>query len=357
MKSVPKEIRAYAVKEYITGKQNSEVQYRKKVERNEYLKEKYKRKYKNKKIKEPQMKYRKKKDEQSITINKDAVTIEDGKLYCYKKSFTPEPLKLRNVDKTNREKKYKEIIKNGIKHDIKIIKNKINKYYVCITYDVIKSKDKINENRVSACDPGSTSFITTYNGQEIIEIGKDNSKMIGKLRKKIKEFKKERRTKEAKKVQIKLKNKIDDLHYKTITKLVNENDLILFPKLNVKRIISKEGNLHPKAKQYVVDLRHGRFMERLKNKAEIRNKYVVNVNEVYTTQICSRCMKRKKDVGNSKIYECKECGLVTGRDINASKNILVKHIKEIRTEKEEIKRKKMPLKIKLGKEKKSIKVE
>ena len=351
MKDVPKEIRAFAVKEYITGKQNSKMQYKKKKAINEFCIKEYGKKYKPKKIKKSEMKYRKKKEEQSITINKDAITVENGNIYCYKKSFTEKPLILRNATKEKREKKYKEIIKNGIKHDIKIIKNKINKYYMCITYDTIKKKNEIDNKKVIAVDPGSTNFLTVYKENEILEIGRDNIKILEKLRKKIKELKKKRNGNEAKKLQIKLKNKVDDLHYKTITKLISENDLILIPKLNVGKIVRNK-TLPTPVKRNILDLSHSRFMVRLKNKADIDKKIVLNVKESYTTQICSRCMNMNK-VGNSKIYDCKKCGLRTGRDMNASKNILIKNIKEIKVEK----MKEMPLEILKKKEKKSMKIE
>ena len=54
-----------------------------------------------------------------------------------------------------------------------------------------------------------------------------------------------------------------------------------------------------------------------------------NISDAYTTQVCGRCMNRKRDVGCSKVYECKECKLVAGRDINASRNILLKYMTDI----------------------------
>jgi putative transposase len=49
------------------------------------------------------------------------------------------------------------------------------------------------------------------------------------------------------------------------------------------------------------------------------------VHEAYTSKTCSFC-GCLTNVGDSKIYTCQECKQVVDRDINASKNILMKGI-------------------------------
>jgi hypothetical protein len=104
----PKEIRSFAIKEYIVGKKNAKDQYKKKLENEEYKKGKYKG-YKPKVIKMPETRFRKKKSDQSITINKDAIKIKNGSIHVYPKSFTERGLTLRNQKK---DKKLQKII-NG----------------------------------------------------------------------------------------------------------------------------------------------------------------------------------------------------------------------------------------------------
>jgi transposase len=48
-------------------------------------------------------------------------------------------------------------------------------------------------------------------------------------------------------------------------------------------------------------------------------------NEAHTTKTCSFC-GCINDVGASKIFKCKQCNHVVGRDVNAGKNILMKGI-------------------------------
>jgi transposase len=73
------------------------------------------------------------------------------------------------------------------------------------------------------------------------------------------------------------------------------------------------------------DLKFYIFKERLLYKASTKNKYVICVNEAYTTQTCSYCDKINKPKA-SKIYYCSNYNIHMGRDVNAAKNILMKGI-------------------------------
>jgi transposase len=48
------------------------------------------------------------------------------------------------------------------------------------------------------------------------------------------------------------------------------------------------------------------------------------VPEHYTTKTCSCCGTINNKVGSKEIFECGECNLITGRDMNASKNMKMK---------------------------------
>ena len=84
----PKEIRAYGVKEYVTSYKEAFEKYDDKIETNEWKKQENiklgKNKNKIKDIKKPEMKFRTKKGDQSITINKNSVKIKDNnKMYNF----------------------------------------------------------------------------------------------------------------------------------------------------------------------------------------------------------------------------------------------------------------------------------
>ena len=72
-----------------------------------------------------------------------------------------------------------------------------------------------------------------------------------------------------------------------------------------------------------------KFKERLMYKANVLNKRVFNVNEMYTTMTCSSC-GHLNDVRKKEIYKCESisirCNKTLLRDVSAAKNILMKGI-------------------------------
>ena len=75
------------------------------------------------------------------------------------------------------------------------------------------------------------------------------------------------------------------------------------------------------------DIKFYTFKERLLYKAQQQNKIVKLVNEAFTTQTCSFCGANNKPK-QLEIYNCYVCKILVGRDVNASKNILMKDIIE-----------------------------
>jgi putative transposase len=123
----------------------------------------------------------------------------------------------------------------------------------------------------------------------------------------------------------KIKNRIDDLHYKAITKLVDENQIILIPRLNTKRIVER-ADMNRRSKRIINQQRHGKLIKRLQEKGEIKCNNIVIVSEYLTSQMCGKCFNKKKIKG--KDYICEKCGLEIDRDINGARNIYIKYISE-----------------------------
>lgn len=70
---------------------------------------------------------------------------------------------------------------------------------------------------------------------------------------------------------------------------------------------------------------HYKFKLRLLDKARQWGKTVVVVSEAYTSKTCTRCGWQNETLGKSKIFNCKQCGLVADRDLNAARNILIRN--------------------------------
>ena len=207
---------------------------------------------------------------------------------------------------------------------MKIMKTKLNKYYLIFCYDEEIKTKQIDKNNYIACDPGGRTFLTTYNNNKIMEIGKNINKLMYKS---CNEINKEKdKKKEIKKIT-KLRNRIYDLHYKSISKIIM-SDVILIPKMNIRNMIKKKGNLNKKIKQPLVMLSHCKFIERLKNKCETTGNKLYVCCESYTSVTCGMCFNRN-DKTKSKIFKCKFCNYETDRDINAARNIFIKNIDKL----------------------------
>jgi putative transposase len=132
-------------------------------------------------------------------------------------------------------------------------------------------------------------------------------------------------------LRTKVRNIVNDHHWKAATYLCKNYKIIIIPKLNVK---SLQGKIKMKYGSYkghnlirkMMLLSHGRFMERLKYKAKEYGRILLIVDESYTSQTCGKCGRLNRELGSSEIYYCKECSSILERDISAARNILIKTI-------------------------------
>jgi transposase len=338
--NTPEDIRTFAVKEYYTNYNNANEMYIKKQENEKYKRDNYLN-YKHVDIKKPKLTFQEKKDSQSINIEKKLVKTKENEIYVYPRIFKNDSLKIRNRQ-LKHDKKLKKILEGTLNHDIKIIKTITNKYYICFMTDneVVETK---KQTKIVAIDTNIRNLGTSYSEDKSYEFGADIYEtiipMINKREKLKKEYKKnikkiingrieqkefERSKMEYRKQEEKIKNSIDDLHYKVINKLMNEGyTLILIPKLNIRKML--ESSETPKIIKKIAQIeRHMTFIKRLKEKAELRGIRIKIINENMTTQICGKCFSKYKFSGE--IYNCINCKSIIGRDINSARNIYMKEI-------------------------------
>jgi putative transposase len=124
----------------------------------------------------------------------------------------------------------------------------------------------------------------------------------------------EARTQVAKLHQRVARQRADFLH-KLSTRLVRENDVIVYEDLNLKGLAS--GML---AKSFR-DVAIGMFTFMLTYKAEYAGREAVKVNPNYTSQDCSVCGHREKHPLWVREFECICCGTKHHRDTNAAINV------------------------------------
>jgi len=323
LRDTPKEIRALAIKEYITGRDDALKKYNQKLDS-------FKEYKKYKKPTPPTMKFRFKKDQQCITIPKLAVNFENNNLRIYS-TYLKKPLTLDSRTRPNKkgkikDKKWASFVEGNITHDIKLMKTRTDKYYYCIPYDALPQVT--SAQGVIALDKGSRKFIVGYSPTEIISIAGHKHDFFRKSMKRIEALKINPRDAKRRRIyEEKITNKITDLHHKTVNYLTKTYKTILLPKFNSKSCL-QNNQLRKLSKFMLQRYSHYQFDQRLKYKAEITGSTIVGGSEYDTSQTCTNCFSKQK-VHGTETYICPSCKLTIDRDVGASRNILVKHIKTI----------------------------
>lgn len=197
--------------------------------------------------------------------------------------------------------------------------------------------DKINDNKPNkmiSLDPGLRTFMTGITENKIVEIGNNMGKKITKKieeSKKIKQNENIPRTKKAKlrkRINVKIHNMIDEMHWKTINYLTLNYSEIFIGNLSTKQIVSNRNNnqLSAKNKNIAMHIRLDEFRQRLRYKCESRCVKYKSVDEKYTSMMCSECGRIKWDLGDNKKYRCDGCGMTMKRDVNGSRMIYIRDI-------------------------------
>ena len=268
--------------------------------------------------------YRKKRNvEQSMVIPKSFIKVNEGKIIIGSSYFnTKKDAEISMGNKTM--KKHKNI---EIKHDCRFIK-KHNKYWLCIPVLTEKTPDKPIIKNYCGIDAGVRTFMTVFGNKGCYEY-EHNEKLIKTLDGKIKTFKEYKyyiRKKKLLKIERRKENIINEIHWKTIRGLLNDNDILFYG--DIKSHNMTRGKRNHTLNRDMNNLKFYKFKQRLMEKACEMKKIVIVVKEHNTTKTCSFC-GTINDPKKSKIYHCGNCKEIVGRDVNAAKNILMKGLMDI----------------------------
>ena len=261
--------------------------------------------------------YKKKSEkEQSFETTPIMVSIHNGYV-----KMAPEFLKDDCVIKTH--KKISKVSK--IENNVDFVR--INKtYYVHIC---VKTYPKECENleTIAGVDLGIRSFATVYSHNKdntVIWEYKHRSDLLRKLnmKKNLLKALKGVRKKQISKIEKKKKDLVNLLHWDFINHLLSENDVVYLGDIKSHDIVN--GGKNSLLNQAFHDLSFFKLKQRMIYKAYVKGKKVFLVKEHHTTKTCSCCGKINNNVGAKEVFECNHCSMVTGRDMNASKNMMLK---------------------------------
>jgi putative transposase len=269
------------------------------------------------KMKNFKMKFRKKRDKQSIGIERAGYKFKNDGLVIYP-TFGLNPIRFNNRSLKRDDRLIQFLQNQARQHAMRLIKTITNKYYLCIQNNVAVPKQHIKEDNILAIDPGVRTFLTGYDPSgEILEI--DDGNKIMQMKAKLNQYPRNKR------LHAKLTNFVRDMHCKVAKYLTQRYAHILLPEFNSQQML-KTHALGSKNNFKLQKLSHYSFKMRLKDKALLTGRKVDICSEAYTSKRCSSCGNMNNNLGSSLTYRCLKCNACYDRDHNAARNILLKQL-------------------------------
>lgn len=201
----------------------------------------------------------------------------------------------------------------------------INSWFDCIYYTYKKeiNNNKTYKTKICSIDIGCKNFLSIYGLDGTCYKLKSNYKIIDDI------LKNSTINNETKNDMI--KQLINELHYKSATFICKNFNIIYIGYVN------NEGNIDSNKMSSIEDnllkiLCHNNFLRVLKNKCKKLKKTLRIVDESFTSVQCTNCAMFHKyerifsdDDSERRKLHCKYCDVQLCRDLNASKNILIKN--------------------------------
>jgi putative transposase len=187
-------------------------------------------------------------------------------------------------------------------------------------------------NGAVGIDVGLHHFAVLSDGQTIENPGKlrKSESKLARVQRQLSRKSKKSRNREKVRIKVarlheKVTNQRNDFLHKLSRKLADSYSTIVVEDLQIPNMVQN----HNLAKS-IADASWGRFLQFLSYKAEEAGGRVIKVNPKDTTQICSGCGLKVPKTLSERTHLCPRCGLQMDRDLNASRNILLKIPQELR---------------------------
>jgi putative transposase len=238
-----------------------------------------------------------------------------------------------------------------LEYDSRLLRTRLGHYYLCIPKPLeithesqvrqFTAEEEVQGAGVIALDPGIRTFQTCYDPSGVVvEFGKNDIGRIYRLchvmddlqsrwsQKDTRHRKRYRLKKAARRIRLKIRNLIDDLHKNLVKWLCVNYRVILLPEFETSQMLRRgQRRIGSKTARAMATWSHYRFKVRLLNKTrEYPTCKVVLVNESYTSKTCGSCGHIHDTLGGSKIFKCPKCDFTIDRDVNGARNILLRFL-------------------------------
>jgi putative transposase len=210
------------------------------------------------------------------------------------------------------------------------LKKENNDWYLVVPYDA-KVSVKNKQKKTCSIDPGVRKFAVVYSEEETTQIIPDHKKlnrytsMLDKLQRlrDLGIIRNQSYNRARMRIQKRINNLVDELHYKTIQFLTDNYTDILLPSYETQDMVCSK-KLSKGTKRTMMNLSSYKFQQRLIHNAELTGSSVKIVNEAYTSQTCGYCGNLKKT--SDEHIKCDGCHAEYDRDINGARNIYLKYL-------------------------------
>lgn len=284
--------------------------------------------YKNKNIRKFDMKYRTKKSKTNYLHFEDKGYPSFIKKIKSNYWFRTKDHKRKNIS-------FNDILNQTKERGLEIIYEKdTDRYFIHypVEQDWFPKEDQRNdnqimlstkENRIVSLDPGIRKFLVGYDPEGCISVigDKANKEIINLLLLIDKSDNKE----EKDRLWRYIKNLVSELHWKSINYLIKNYDIIYLPNFRVSQMIRSK-KLNQKIKRVMSMYSFHSFKTKLEYKCQMYNKKLIICDESFTSKTCTNCGELNYNLGSSEIFKCNNCKIKIDRDVNGSRNILIKNI-------------------------------
>ena len=154
--------------------------------------------------------------------------------------------------------------------------------------------------------------------------------MISKLSKETDKNKKSNLKRSIFNIRFKIRNLIDELHWKVIKFFTSRFKVIIFPPFNVSEMVKKSKRKLPKKVVRAMNcFRFYEFKERLKLKCKENGVIFVESSEAFTSKTNSFTGELMENLGSKEKF--KFDNILIDRDINGARNILIRAMRDAST--------------------------
>jgi putative transposase len=173
-------------------------------------------------------------------------------------------------------------------------------------------------------------FAACRTNNELINVGTNIAGLIGNHIRNIdtinktETMNKKQKRKKEKKCYLKMKNQIDEVHWKTIKYIIDNYGNVIIGNLSMKDASKKgKSDLSPELKRIGLMMRFSEFRNRLRYKCLINGIKIEIIDEAYTSKVCSTCGNCKHELKREKEYICNVCNKKRDRDLNSATNMIL----------------------------------